>query len=225
MASFLDFVDIGPTFDGGNPNVDWVCDGVNNHQAESCMLWAKEVVQLCPLMQQSSQSRLLTDDPPCPCDRWCGDLVGQSQIEGFRSCIKPCSPHGLKIKTVSFGTTVDVFGFDPASPADAFPEEWWVDDVAPPASASQPTSPGVHENSAMTLDPHSEFWSVWCCLWHPVQQIIDSNGPAQLGVGCSGRFEDSFNDSSGQGSLKKEQRNEGGLAAGHPDPRLIDPSP
>ena len=214
-------LDSGPMFDGGSPSVDGVCDDVGNYQEDSCMIWAKEVAQLGPLVHHGSSSRLITDDPPCPCDRWCGESDGESLEGDFRSCLKPGSSQGLKPKSVSFESTIDVFGFDPASPADAFPEAWWVDVVVPPTS--QRASPGVLENLAVPRDPYFEFWNEWCRFWQPVQQIIDSNGPVQPGDGCSGRFGDSFNGSSGHGVLKKEHRNEGGLAVGHPDPRLIDP--
>jgi len=219
----LGLLDSGPMFDGGSPSVDGVSDDVGNYQEDSCMTWAQEVAQLGPLMHQDSSPRLLSDDPPCPRDRWCGDSEGESSIVASRSCLKPGSYQGLKSKSVSFEIAVDVFGFDPAAPADAFPEEWWVDVVEPPIHASQQASPGVPESIAVIVDPYLEFWSEWCLFWQPVQQIIDSNGPAQPGGGCRGRFGDFFNGSSGHGPLRKEHRNEGGLAAGNPDPRLIDP--
>ena len=219
--AILGLLDSGPMFDGGGPNVAGVCDEAGNSHDSSCTSWAKEVAQPCPFVHQGSNVRLHSDDPPCPCDRWRGDLECELVTLDFRSCLKSCSHQGLKSKAVSFENTVDVFGFDPASPADAFPEEWWVDVVEQPSPASYRASPNDQGSAAETFDPYLDFWSEWCRLWQPVQKIIDSNGPDQSWGGWCGRFDVAFNGFGEQGASR--HRNEGGLAVGNPDPRLIDP--
>lgn len=188
----------------------WQCRGI-------------DTAQLCPAETSSPTCSFSDDDSPCPSDRWCEDSAFELSTVDFRTCYKPRLYRGLTSKSVSFETTVDVFGFDPASPADAFPEEWWVDEVEPLVPASHHASHKDQVSNVVTLDPYSEFWDDWCSFWKPVQQIIDSNGPSLPRGGNLGRFDEYDNDSFAGGGSWKEHRNEGGLAAAIQDPRLTDP--
>lgn len=192
------------------------------------MPWAKNA-QFGPHVQQKNCIRLFTDDPPCPCDRWCGDSDEESLAASLRSCASPASDRGAKFKAVSFDTTVDIFGFDPDSSADALPEEWWtVDDesigsLVEDTLPLQQSSPSLQVKDGSDCDPFQAFWKEWCSLWLPLQNLCASNGPKQYWDCCLGRFDDIPKGTCEHIGLWKEHRNEGGLAAGVQDPRLTDP--
>ena len=191
------------------------------------MPWAKSDAQLGPHQQPRSFAWPLTDDPPCPCDRWCGDSVEVPNEASFRSRVCLASHQGAHFKTVSFDTKVDIFGFDPDSSADSLPEEWWtVDDDSPGlfvADSLQQSSPLLTIGDGSAQDPFQTFWKDWYSLWLPLQDLFASNGPSQHWDGCHGRFDGIPEGNSGHVGFWKENRNEGGLAAGAQDPRLTDP--
>ena len=171
------------------------------------MPWAKSDAQLGPHLQQKSFKRSRADDPPCPCDRWCGDSVEVPLEASFRFRVCPTSVQGAPIKTVSFDTKVDIFGFDPDSSADSLPEEWWtVDDVSPGPIVADPQqlpNPLLTVVDGSTQDPFHEFWEDWYSMWLPLYNLFVSNGPSQHWDGCHGRTEDFSDCNSGDvGSWK-----------------------
>ena len=216
-------MDSGPKFDDGCPDIDGVSNSQECYHDEGSTSEAKNVAQLGPCVHLNSREWLITDDPPCPSDRWCGDSASESSGVMLRSCLQPVMHRGVKSKSVNFDNTVDVFGFDPASSADALPEEWWTDAVESLVPTAQRAISKVQVGADAPLDTYLDFWTEWGRLWQPVQKIIDSNGPIQPRGGCIGRFDDSPVGQFEHGGSWKEQRNEGGHAVGLQDPRLVDP--
>eukprot|EP00434_Breviolum_minutum_P033403 symbB.v1.2.029555.t1/scaffold3245.1/size65031/1 len=133
------------------------------------LLRAENVAQLGPCAQQRLCLWPLTDDPPCPSDRWCGDSDEESIAALFRACVSPSFSRDLKPKSVSFDTTVDVFGFDPDSSADALPEEWWTVVDEPTAllvdDSPQRSSQSCQDQDESENDPYQGFWKDWHSSW------------------------------------------------------------
>lgn len=145
---------------------------------------AETVAQLGPGLQQRLRLWPLNEDPPCPSDLWCGESNEESIVDLFRSCVFPSSGKVLKPKSVSFDTTVDVFGFDPDSSADALPEEWWTVEEMPTAilvdNSPQQLSRSTSDQSVSETDPYQGFWKDWHRSWVPLSKILVSNGPDEM---------------------------------------------